>query len=72
MIQKTILVDPASSSSTEAAASTELLDAQRQLEQMRDNVAKQTREIEVLEKKLEETNATADKDVSYVKLLLLP
>ncbi|KAN0062668.1 Vesicle-mediated ER to Golgi transport protein [Thecaphora frezii] len=54
LIQKTILVDPASSSSQLASSSAELLDAQRQLETARDALSKQGRDVEQLEKRLEE------------------
>ncbi|PWN49217.1 hypothetical protein IE53DRAFT_411778 [Violaceomyces palustris] len=53
MVQKSILVDPASSSANHAAASTELLDAQRQMEGFKETIAKQIKEIEALEKRLE-------------------
>lgn len=52
LIQKSILVDPSSSSATQASQSTELLDAKRQLEQLQELQAKLTRESEHLSQKL--------------------
>lgn len=54
LIQKAILVDPQSTSATQANQSTELLDAKRQFEQMKENYAKSHREIDLLQKKLKE------------------
>ncbi|EPQ26712.1 uncharacterized protein PFL1_05691 [Pseudozyma flocculosa PF-1] len=62
MIQKTILVDPASSSTQQASATTELLDAQRQLDSARDTIGKQGRELEVLEKRVEELSRLLDEE----------
>ncbi|SPO30867.1 related to transport protein USO1 [Ustilago trichophora] len=58
LIAKSITVDPTSSSAKEASLPAELLDAQRQVEALRDTVSKQTREIEVLEKRVEELTSS--------------
>lgn len=55
LIQKSILVDPSSTSASQASQSTELLDAKRQLEQVRELHAKATREVEHLTQKLKES-----------------
>ncbi|PWN37075.1 uncharacterized protein FA14DRAFT_159287, partial [Meira miltonrushii] len=54
LIQKSILVDPSSSSANQASQSTELLDAKRQLEQLQEQQAKLARESEHLSQKLKE------------------
>ncbi|MCO5555756.1 hypothetical protein L7F22_009301 [Adiantum nelumboides] len=54
LIQKSILVDPSSSSANQASQSTELLDAKRQLEQLQEQQAKLARENEHLTQKLKE------------------
>ncbi|SJX64870.1 related to transport protein USO1 [Sporisorium reilianum f. sp. reilianum] len=67
LIAKSITVDPASSSAAQAALPAELLDAQRQAEALRDTVAKQAREIEVLEKRVEELTETHAKQVAELQ-----
>ncbi|CDU22318.1 related to transport protein USO1 [Sporisorium scitamineum] len=67
LIAKSITVDPASSSAAQAALPAELLDAQRQAEALRDTVAKQAREIEVLEKRVEELTETHSKQIAELQ-----
>lgn len=59
MIQKSILIDPQSTSANHANQSTELLDAKRQFEQMKENYAKSHREIDLLNKKMKEMEENA-------------
>ncbi|KAJ1025189.1 hypothetical protein NDA16_002694 [Ustilago loliicola] len=70
LISKSITVAPASSSAKEAALPAEFLDAQRQAEALRDTVAKQAREIEVLEKKVEELTQANAKQVEELQAQL--
>ncbi|SNX84002.1 related to transport protein USO1 [Melanopsichium pennsylvanicum] len=70
LITKSITIDPASSSAKEAALPAELLDAQRQAEALRDTVAKQAREIEVLEKRVEELTTFHAKEVEDLRTQL--
>ncbi|KDN41073.1 hypothetical protein K437DRAFT_258431 [Tilletiaria anomala UBC 951] len=55
LVQKSILVEPSSTSASSATASTELLDARRQLDTLRDQVANRTREVQHLAQNLEQT-----------------
>ncbi|KAK0547693.1 Vesicle-mediated ER to Golgi transport protein [Tilletia horrida] len=57
LIQKSILVDPASSSASQASSSAEYQDALRQVEMLRDQVSKLTREAEASSKALAEERA---------------
>ena len=66
-VQKSITIDPASSSETLAAAPAELLDAQRQAEQLRDTASRQARELEALEARLAELTRVAEEEVSRVE-----
>ncbi|KAJ1019556.1 hypothetical protein NDA18_006034 [Ustilago nuda] len=67
LISRSITVDPASSSAREAAMPVELLDAQRQTEALRDRVAKQTREIEMLEKRKDQLCYTHTKQLEQLQ-----
>ncbi|SPC67800.1 related to transport protein USO1 [Ustilago sp. UG-2017b] len=70
LISRSITVDPASSSAREAAMPVELLDAQRQAEALRDTVAKQTREIEMLEKRRDQLSCTNTKQLEQLQIQL--
>ncbi|UZJ56057.1 hypothetical protein CBS101457_005377 [Exobasidium rhododendri] len=59
LIQKSILVDPQTSSTTQANQSTELLDARRQFDQMKENHSKVHREYDILSKKMKEMEEAA-------------
>lgn len=65
LIQKSILVDPSSTSQAVASTSTELLDAQRQAEELRETVNKQNREIELLEGRMSEMKKSMEGEVSF-------
>lgn len=67
LIQKSILVDPSSTSRAAASTSTELLDAQRQAEELRDTVNRQSREIELLEGRMSEMKKAMEGEVSVRK-----
>jgi len=70
LIQKSILVDPASSSSNKASSSAELQDALRQVEMLRDQVTKAQREAEALQKTLaEERKERREEHDAHVRLL---
>lgn len=71
LIQKSITIDPESTSANQAAATAELLDAQRQAEQLRDTVARQEREVEALESRLVELTKVAEEEVSCCFFALL-
>jgi hypothetical protein len=70
MIQKSMLVDPQSTSSSLANQSTELLDAKRQFEQMKENHAKSTREVDQLSKRLKEIEEAAKEEKENMLLRL--
>ncbi|KAK0523315.1 Vesicle-mediated ER to Golgi transport protein [Tilletia horrida] len=70
LIQKSILVDPASSSATKASSSAELQDALRQIEMLRDQVAKSQKEAEASQKALqEERNERREEHAANVRLM---
>lgn len=62
MIQKSILVEPTSTSATQSSQSTELLDAKRQLEQAKDMQVKSAREIDILQHRIEELSGAAKEE----------
>lgn len=64
LIQKSILVDPSSTSQAVASTSTELLDAQRQAEELRETVTRQNMEIELLEGRMSEMKKSMEAQVS--------
>lgn len=70
LIARSITVDPASSSAAQAALPAELLDAQRQAESLRDTVVKQAREIEVLEKRVEQLTETHTQQIAQLQAQL--
>ncbi|CEH12162.1 related to transport protein uso1 [Ceraceosorus bombacis] len=62
LIQKSITIEPTSSSADAAAATAELLDAQRQAEHLRDTATRQAREVELLESKLQELTRVSEEE----------